>query len=408
MRVRLLSILILLLVIVNIISAQDDTPEATETPIPPVTLTIWWPDSFARVNETEINPIFIEQSNAFLDDNPNILFDHRLKPVGQTGGIMSTLRSASNVARGALPTLTLIRRQDLLFAQASGYLRSLEGFPSTIQGDLNTTIQLGQVDDVLYGVPYLLELQHMVYRPSEDVNYDDWSFDAVLERNEAFAFPAGRINSLNDVLALQYIAGGAEFTADGFNLNQSALSTIFNFYEQATDAELITGATLNYPTSSNYLLDYNNGDIDTALFSSTTYLSMYANDNSLGMAPIPSETGDPISFMNGWMWVMITQNASEQAIALDYLSWMMNAERQSDVGQSVLMLPSRESALELGLANNMPTEPYIALLDNALMPLTDNEIGTVGRLIQTNFASILTLENSAEDAIQSIITSIGE
>lgn len=407
MRVNQLALLILLLLLSSQVIAQDEPAEVTETPVPPITITIWWPDTFARVNDTEINPLLIEQANAFLEDNPNILFDHRLKPVGQTGGIMSTLQSASNVARGALPTLTLVRRQDLLFAQSSNYLQSLEGFPSSIQGDLNTALQLGQVNDVLYGVPYLLELQHMVYRPTEDINYENWSLDAVLARNEAFTFPAGRLNGLNDVLALQYIAS-SNLSNTGLILDQSALSTVFEFYENATDSELITGAALNYTSPSNYLIDFNNGDINTALFSSSTYLSMYANNNTLAMAPIPTETGDPLSFLNGWMWVMVTPNAEEQEVALDYLTWVMNAERQAEVAQDVLMLPSRQSAFEVGLANDIPVQPYLELLDNAILPLTDSEIGTVGRLIQTNFASILTLENSAEDAVEAVITSIGE
>lgn len=408
MRVRILLLLILLALLNNNVIAQDDNAEVTETPVPPITITIWLPDSFARVNDAEINPLLLNQSNAFLEENPNIIFDIRLKPVGQRGGIMSTLRSASNAARGALPTLTLVRRQDLLFAQASGYLQSLEGFPSSIQGDLTTALQLGQVNDVLYGVPYLLELQHMVYRPSEDVNYDDWSFSAVLDRNEAFTFPAGRINGLNEVLALQYMVSGGLVDGTGLVLDQRALTDIFNFYEAATDNELITGASLNYTMPSNYLIEFNSGEINTAVLNSSTYLSLYANDDSLGMASIPTETGDPTSFMNGWMWVMVTANAQEQAIALDYLTWMMNTERQAEIAQSVLMLPSRQSSFELGLANDVAIDPYLALLDNAVMPLTDSEIGSLGRTIQINFASILTLESSAEDAIEAVVSSVGE
>lgn len=407
MRVNQLSLLILLLLLSSQVIAQDEPAEVTETPMPPITITIWWPDSFARVNDSEINPILIDQANDFLENNPNILFDHRLKPVGQTGGIMSTLRTASNVARGALPTLTLVRRQDLLFAQSSNYLQSLEGFPSSIQGDLNNALQLGQVNEVLYGVPYLLELQHMVYRPTENINYENWTFDSVLARDEAFTFPAGRINSLNDVLALQYIAS-AGIDDTGLVLNQSALANVFEFYENATDNELITGASLNYTSPSNYLIDFNNGDINTALFSSSTYLSLYAANNTLAMASIPTETGEPITFMNGWMWVMVTPSSEEQEVALDYLTWIMNTERQAEVAAEVLMLPSREGAFELGLANDIPAQPYLDLLDNALMPLTDSEIGTIGRLIQTNFASILTLESSAEEAIEAIINSVSE
>ena len=337
------------------------------------------------------------------------LIEHRLKLVGQTGGIMSTLRSASNAARGALPTLTLVRRQDLVFAQASGYLQSMEGFPSMIQGDLNNALQLGQVNNALFGVPYLLDLQHVVYRPIEDVDYSEWTFDAVLERGEALAFPASRSSSLNDVLALQYLESyGNRPNGNPMILDAVALSTVYEFYEAARDNQLITDEFLEYTNPNGYAVDFLDGSINAGVFTSTRYLRMFDEDDTLAMATIPSETGNPISLMNGWMWVMVTSDAEEQAIALDYLNWMFDAERQSTFAADILMLPSRETSIELGLANDIPSAPYLALIDNAILPLTDSEIGLVGREIQNQFVTMLTSEVSAENAVAAVINVVGE
>jgi len=408
MRVSLACLLLILSLSGSMVLAQDD-PELTETPEPSINITIWWPDSFARVNESDINPILMDQSAEFADLYPNVVFEHRLKAVGQPGGIMSTLRSASRAAPDVLPTLTLVRRQDLIFARAAGYLQSLEGFSSVIQSDLNNSLQLGQFEDGLFGVPYLLELQHMVYRPTDGVDYSSWTFDAVLERGEPFAFAGSRSNSLNDVVALQYIEGGGISSRDHtLTLDQSSLTNIFEFYESARDQEILSDIVTTYTNSTVYEQSFIDGDINAAIFSSTRYLNLYHEDDSLAMATIPSETGDPISFMNAWMWVMVTQEGDEQAIALNYLNWMFDADRQAELAEDVLMLPSREAAFEIGLANNVPAAPYQQLVENALIPLTEGEIGNIGREMQTQFTNIFTSDASAVSALQAVLDVVSE
>lgn len=408
MRVMMRCLSLLLLLLSLPIIAQDDA-EATETPEPLTTITIWWPDSFARENDNDINSLLLEQTEAFTEQYTNIIFEHRLKAVGQAGGIMSTLRSASDAARGALPTLTLVRRQDLIFARASGYLQSIEGFPSSIQGDLHNALQLGQVDNTLYGAPYLLELEHLVYRPTDAVNYDDWSFDAVLERGESFTFPAGRVNSLNDILALQYIES-SNFSSinEALILDESALSSVFNFYQSAGESEIIAPELLDYSLSNNYLADFIDGDINSAVFNSSRYLSLVAEDDSLAIAPIPTETGTSTSFINGWMWVMVTHDAEEQAVAIDYLNWMFDSGRQAEIARDVMMIPSRESAMLDGLAHDIDPTFYIEMIENAILPLSESEVGIIGREIQSQFASILTGEQSAEEALDNVATVAGE
>src|SRR5687768_8305225 len=103
MRPLLLGILLLL---TGAVLAQDTTPSPTATVEPPIQLTIWWPDAFALGSENTIHPLLAEQSSAFLENQSNLLIEHRLKAVGVAGGIMSTLRNARNVAPNALPSLT--------------------------------------------------------------------------------------------------------------------------------------------------------------------------------------------------------------------------------------------------------------------------------------------------------------
>ncbi|MEL6527777.1 MAG: hypothetical protein AAFQ07_18920, partial [Chloroflexota bacterium] len=175
---RLMQFIIgICLVLASVSVYAQETPEATEIPLPPVEITIWWPDVIAHDGQGTINPLLIEQTDAFANQMPEVTFEHRLKAVGTTGGIMSTLRTANRAATGALPSLTLVRRNDLLTLQNLTYIQELEGISSTIIGDLDTALALGQIDTALYGLPYMLDVQHTVYRPTEDVSYDNWTFD---------------------------------------------------------------------------------------------------------------------------------------------------------------------------------------------------------------------------------------
>lgn len=398
----------------GVVIAQD--AEGTETIDPPITITIWWPENFARVNESSINPTLLLQSDAFASQYNNLNFDHRLKMTGGvTGGIMSTLRSASSASRATLPTLTLLRRQDLITAQSNGYLQSIEGFSSAILGDVNHALSLGQLDDVLYGIPYLLNLQHVVYRPDEAVSYDEWTYDAVLEREQSIIFPAGRVSSLNDVLTLQYIAdGGLSNSENNLALDVETLSTLFDYYQTSIDEELLTGEVLNYTTPSSYLATFITGEIDSAVMTSEQYLSLINNaddtseSETLAIAPIPTQSGNTTTLLNGWMWVMVTDDADEQAIALEYLNYLFASEQQGEVAQAVGLLPSRERAITDSLSDTIDTDFYLELIENSIIPLSDSNIGAIGREIQTQFSTILTLEQSASDALQAVINAVGE
>jgi len=248
MRRRFLLMLGSLLCLALPIHAQEATPEATETAEPPQVLTIWWPDQLISPDDDEAYDLLFDQTEDFAQTQENTEVVLRLKRVGTTGGIMSTLRTASVVAPGALPTLTLVRRQDLLSLVRSGLAQSLEGsVTSATISELGNTLPLGQINGELYGIPYMLNFQHLVYRPQDGVDYDGWSYSDLLARGQGFVFPAAQTTGISDVLLLQYLAAGGTLDRDGvLQLNEEALQTTLAFYEAASDDGLVTGFTLNY------------------------------------------------------------------------------------------------------------------------------------------------------------------
>jgi ABC-type glycerol-3-phosphate transport system substrate-binding protein len=345
-----------------------------------------------------------------LANEENLNLEYRLKPVGIAGGIMSTLRTATNVAPGALPSLTLIRRQDLLAAERAGYLQSLEGqVSSAIQGDLETALALGQVDNVLYGVPYLLELQHLVYRPESNTDYSDWTYQAILDRKLPFLFAGGRVGGLSDVFYLQYLSDGGTLDSEGLlTLDESALLKTLSFYQAASDMGLVDGFNMNYSSSRDYMNAFIAGEYNIGIFDSGTFLRLHQDETGLQIASIPTSNGEATSILNGWIWVMIARDEDEQAAASRYLNWMMDTERQAEFARAIYQVPSRQSALALGLVSDAPIEPYLAMLENPVLPVSDGEVGSLGRLIQEALSSVVTLELSADEALDYVVQELTE
>jgi ABC-type glycerol-3-phosphate transport system substrate-binding protein len=265
-------------------------------------------------------------------------------------------------------------------------------------------LQLGQVNSQLYGVPYMLELQHVIYRSIGNNDNHQWSYDALLTRNQPFVFAAGRNGSLNDVVFLQYMAAGGQLNQERqLVLNENALQTTFDFYESASDAGIIDGFTLNFFAPTDYVRAFVDGEFDAGVFTSTQYLDLYQTEHSLKIAPIPTPSGESAAILNGWVWVVVAQEPRHQQLGLDYILWMLDPVRQAQVAQAVKMLPSRRSAMAEGLTGSTSAEPYIELLDNAMLPITDSEGGALTRTMQEALSSILTLERSATQAINFVL-----
>jgi ABC-type glycerol-3-phosphate transport system substrate-binding protein len=369
-------------------------------------LLIWMPEPLNPVGDDATSVMFERQLSEFEAANSNIEVEWRLKRVEEVGGIMATLRTASAVAPGALPDLTLVRREDLLEAVQLGLIQPLEGRASSaILGDLYpAALRLGQVDGQLYGLPYMLETQHLVYRPP--LSLAGWSFGAVLARDVPFVFPAGRANGVNDVFLIQYLAAlpddeAAQVLNGELPVNEDALHTVFSFYEQAIEKSIVTPSVLDFSTPIDYAAYLGEG---TVLVNSTTYLTVSALGEDLQFAPIPTASGGDVTMLDGWMWVMTTTNAERQTMALQFISWMMDAQRHGDYSTTVHMVPSQRSTLRRWDDANY-ADFIDEMLNNAYLPLSETT-ATSARVMQNALGSVLLGQSTADEATQDVLAQL--
>ncbi len=376
------------------------TPEATAQAA--LTLTIWLPEPLTPIDNTEASSILTGQIQAFEANQPNVQVQTRLKKADGKGGVTETLLSASTVAPGAVPALTLIQRKDLPMLVEAGLVRPLtERVSSAIIDDLYpSAIQLGEYNGLLYGLPYVLEIQHVVYQ-SPAANFAQ--FDGMLTGGRSLVLPAGNVNELNSVFLVQYLsAGGTMLNGSLGPLNPDALQTVLEFYESAVNAGVIDPTILNYPTPQDYQAGLLDGRIPAAVVTSTMYLNLLAGDKNWQTAPIPIASDKPATTVDGWLWIITANDSDRQTVALRFLDWIFNTGRQATFSRSIHMLPSGRAALR---AWGNPTYADFAggLLTNAIVPLMPNEGNATARAIQNAFISVISGELTASAATQTVI-----
>ncbi|MCC6802246.1 MAG: extracellular solute-binding protein [Anaerolineae bacterium] len=382
------------------VTAATAEPTATG----PTTLTIWWPEPLAAIDNQDAADLLSEEISAFQSANPDVVVEFRLKKVQDVGGIMSTLRSANLVAPRALPDLTLMRRSDLLTAAQAGLIMAMdERSGASILNNLPPIVgALGQVNDRLYGLAYNIEVQHLVYQAGA-YTLDSWSFAEVLDQHASFVFPAGRANSLSDVFLAQYRAATGTLDSGDLPLDADHLQTLFQFYQDAVETGVIDPIVLEYIVPGDYRAGLASGTIPAGVVTSSLYLTM--NHEALAFAPIPTISGDPTTVVDGWMWVLTTADAEQQAQALRFINWMLDIDRQGRYNQAISMLPSQRATLRQW------EDPAYAtfinmLLNNATLPLSEGSGSLSARVIQTALASVISGQRTAAQATQDVIAQL--
>ena len=107
------------------------------------------------------------------------------------------------------------------------------------------------------------------------------------------------------------------------------------------------------------------------------------------------------------MWVITTDDADQQALAAEFIDWMMQPTRHSTFASAINMLPSQQSVLQSLDEDLTDTLLLDNILENAVLPLTDNTGGVFARAIQNAFVSVVSGASTAEEATNVVLEQIG-
>ena len=388
-------------------AAQDSSADG------PPPLKVWLPAPLIADESGAAYELLLAHTATFTAGT-GIEVDYRIKDVGTLGGIMSTIRAGSDVAPGALPDLTLIRRRDFTPAQARQYLQSMETlFSSSLINELGNALAFGQIpleeSVALYGLPWLLDALLAIYTPAAGDLGAAPTFADVLASGASYHFPGARSNGLNPTTQLQYLAAGGRLPGESASeLNEEALRSVLEFYEALLAAGSVSPDALGYQSPAAYLPDFSSDPTQPqlAIARASDYLALLEQNPALRAAHIPSASGNSASLLDGWLWVIVTPDLSRQSLAARYLEWMMESAFHASMSRALHHLPAQAAVLADSLPEPVDRQFFADLLANAGMPLPDGEGGAAPRLMQEALARVLHGELTAAAATREALAQL--
>lgn len=353
-------VMILMVVIFPLYSipaiAQDGTPEPEDPNLP---LRVWWPDAlYPEGNRDTIDGIFAEFSSIY-----NLDLRYYVHTVGND---VPRLQLTHDIAPDATPDLMLMRREDMVRAARDNLIVPVDGWvpASTIAGASENLLALGEVDEVLYGVPYMLDLHHMLYNTSVFDTPPD-SFEAVSGAEGLLTFPGQPRTgeTVSDLVLVSYLASGGEFVGPEGEpvLDEPALRTVLEFFATTVTNEVISTDLLAYAAPANYWDQIIAAETDIALVNSSLYLSQRDDvPPEFDIVTLPSPDGTPTTLADAWFWVLTTTDPQRQEEAQRFLLWVMETDRLADMSMMLDTIPSQQRALRV------LDDPYIDEMSNLL------------------------------------------
>jgi maltose-binding protein MalE len=369
-----------------------ETPSAVPRP-----LILWWPAPIYPSAKTAALALLTTQLADFEADR-SVQVEMRVKRADGVGGIYQSLRSGAGIAPSVMPDLVLLRRDDLVQAVTGKLVQGISDLP---RRDLFSA-SLGQVGEVQYGIPYMIEINHLVYRADQfttpPTKFEDLSSAVMLFTGSA---------SNNVLLLCQYTAAGGRVSSDKGApvLDAAPLQSVLAYYENALKEKRVGQAVLDYSTSSQYWPIFLNDHSTVAEISSTTYLAEHANLPNISAMQIPTLDGSAITSLDGWMFVIVTPDADRQRQALDLITWLMDADRHGKLSQQLGILPATRAALD-----TWQTDPYAAfargLLDGRIAPFDDSVPPVVNAALQHAFEDVITGRKTAQAAVSDAVGTV--
>lgn len=393
--------------------AQPAAPTPTESS--ELVLIVWMAEALAPTSDTPGGQMFLEQLAAFDEMQPDIRVEIYTKRASGAGGITSYLRTAPSVAPNILPDLALVGPAGLAQVGHDQLVVPIETLldPALISALYPVVESLGTVNGMLVGLPYLLEIDHSVYRETAFTAPPN-SFESILAGRQPFTFPAGALSSANNTILLQYIAAGGAWTDDkgAPKLDAASLAPVLNFYDQAHKKGLVSTTLFQMADPVASWEMYRDRQTNLAMVSSVDYLAERDQVRNTQLTWIPTPDGQPHALATGWSWVVVTQDPDRQSAVMALVNFLMNPVNQGRYSQAAHRLPSQHAALVVWGED----DPYVAAADlllNNAQPMPDAALqSTVGAAIQDALEAVLLKDvlpvQAAAQAEQTVSEAVGQ
>ena len=392
--------------------ATQAHPQETSTPEEsfPIQLTMWTIEQISPQAEGEAGNILVKGLKAFEDTHPDVQISVVLKNESGKGSVLDYLRTASQVAPDVLPDLVVLNTVDLTALARAGLVVPLNGrVSSTLAKDLLPGARAaGSVDNQLVGIPFEMDVEHLIYNTNKLVTAPmDWT--DVISSNTTYVFPAkGRNGLVNDAFLIQYLALGGRLQDDEGQpfIDKQSLRAVLGYYRQGTEQGVIPPDVLSIATPDDIWPSYVAAEVGMAHVSSHRFLTDREVLRSTQFAAIPTSDGVSLTIGRGHALAVVTRDPTRQSLALSLVEYLMAPDNNVEWNQARAYLPTRYAVFDaIG-----ESDPYWAFLKHqlevAVPPPSFPEYDQIGRVLQQAVIEVLSGEATPEEATDAAVNTL--
>jgi len=389
---------------------QKTMPSASPTPspLPPVssaiTLTLWTTEAFSP-QDSDSGQALAQQWQAFEAAHPNVTIEYVLKKPYGKGGILDFLNTARTAAPTVLPDLTILDILELDEAAEAGLIQPLDDLVSTeLQQDLFPFAR-HSFGGHLIGLQFEADIEHLVYNTSK-IDSPPITWREVLSDSVTYIFPAGGDAGLvNDAFLIQYLAIGGRLLdqRDKPALDRDAVAQVLQFYHDGLEAGAIPPSVLQFENLDDCWFAYVSVQAAMSNVSSARYLADREILKNTSFAAIPTRDGNIGTLSRGWALALVTQDPIRQAIAGQFIEWLLQPERNASWNLAAGHLPPSRTAFDYLVT----TDPYFSFAQQQLEHVYQRPMFSAydktGRALQQAVLDVLTGEVSPQEAADDVM-----
>lgn len=320
------------------------TQQALPTSDGPQTLTIWVPPQFDPESGSTAGDIMKAQLAAFVQENPDVLINVRVKAVSGSSSLLDSLNLANATAKKSVPNLIALPRENLESAVLKELIVPVDEFSHQIDDSdwYEYARQLTMVQGTVYGLPFAGDALALLYRP-EKIGSPPDQWTELIKHGQPILFPAADTQALFPLNLYLSTGASLEDSQNRPYLEAETLVQVLELIQSGTMSGSFPAGLNQYLTDNQSWQAYREMKGDMVITWISRYLSELPADTA--GAVLPSYGPDPYSTASGWVWCLTNIDPAAQDLSIKLAEKLVETDFLAALTQEAGFLPTRPSTL---------------------------------------------------------------
>jgi multiple sugar transport system substrate-binding protein len=350
---------------------------------------VWLPPEFDPASGDKANQLLNARLQNYKVENPSIRLEVRVKSLEGPGGMLDSLVATSAAAPSDLPDLVLLPRTILESAALKGLLYPYDDLTNILDNPswFEYALQLAHLKSSIYGIPFAGDALVMAH--SSSIQSTPLSLADIVTQKEKLLYPAADPHALFTLSMYQAAGGKLQDNQGRPALEESTLTSILNYYEQASLVEVMPYTLTQFSDDAQVWEAFLGGQYYMAITWASTYLrGVGLGQTNLAIAPLPTPDGDPFTLATGWSWALPGQDPVRRSSAVKLAEYLVAKDFLAEWTLAAGYIPPRVDALQSWREPDARTVIEKISSSAQLLPSADL-LSTIGPALQTAVVSVL-------------------